>query len=140
MSRFERWFGGTTNDSPRASARGSDPRLVERSNIAVWVTRGWKRFADNRYDGVYASKWGTVHGSIQKRADTWTVSIQNPPPEMQYNPKWSCFHPQSKKDGWYWIHLAQPPRDPSDDVCVSSIIVYVERLLSESYRYSPGKR
>ena len=136
MSIFDHWFG-STDGSPRVPARGDDPRLVQRSNVAMWVQRGWKR-SGNLYSGVYASKWGTFRGSIEKRADTWMVSIQ-PPPEMSNNPRWGCFHPQPNKAGWYWIHLAQPPRDPSDDGCVSSIIVYVERLISESFRIA-GKR
>ena len=123
------WF--SADDTTRApTARGSDPAEVVRDTTPIWQLRGWKREADRRtYAGPYATKFGTWHGHIRATPDAMSVYIYDPPQNLRRHPAWHCFHPRESK--WWSIHLAQQPVDPSD---VNSVIVYVERLIVESYR------
>ena len=123
------WFSDT---SRAPSARGSDPDEVPRDTTPIWVLRGWKR-SDRTYTGPYATKYGTWHGSIRATPDNMSVLIYNPPDVLCRHPAWHCFHPRSDK--WWAVHLAQPPINGD----VNAVILYVERLIVESYRIA-GKR
>ena len=119
-------------DDRAPSARGSDPDAVPHDTTPIWVQRGWKR-EHRTYSGPYATKFGTWHGSIRATPDNMSVLIYDPPDVVRRHSAWHCFNQREGK--WWNIHLAQPPADGSVDAC----ILYVERLIVQSYRIA-GKR
>ena len=95
---------------------------------------GWRR-TGNSYSGPFATPYGTWLGRVENAGDLLRCYIKDPPTDIvSRHEKWPCFA-RDTPDGWWQIHLAVSPIDHD----VSSVILYVERVLIESHRRA-GKR
>lgn len=102
---------------------------VSRDNSSVLQQRGWRQ-SKRTYAGPYATPHGTWHGRIEPAGDVLRCYIKDPPTDVvSRHEKWPCFAPDTP-DGWWRIHLAVNPinNDPN------AVILYVERILVESFR------
>ena len=114
---------GLTRVSHTAAPHGA----VVRRSIPITEQRGW-RLKSGAWSGSYATRHGTWHGHIQRAGSEQRVLIYDPPAELRRHHKWVCFHADA--NGWFRIHLHRPPIDGDP----SSIILYVERLIEESFK------
>jgi hypothetical protein len=128
MGFLARWLAGAF--APRKVMRvGMPSGAIRHDNTSIQQQRGWRR-TGKRYTGPFATPYGTWLGRVENAGDILRCYIRNPPTDVvSLHEKWSCFARESA-DGWWRIHLAVSPVDHD----VSSVILYVERVLIESHR------
>ena len=103
------------------------PRIVQPDNTPLYVKRGWAKNG-NTYHGYYRTRYGAFRGEITRRGDKFNVYIFKPPVEqIKKHSRWPCFHQGG--NGKWQIVLARNPNDGD----VSAIIIYVERIIIESF-------
>lgn len=115
-----------------ATKVATPPNAVARDDKSLMQKRGWVQ-KGNSFNGPYATRFGTWHGSIVRAGDRTRVQIKNPP--MQFidrHPKRACFH--GGYGGWWTINLHTEPCDGS----VDAIVAYVERVLIEAKKITEG--
>jgi len=105
--------------------RGHAPAVfIRRQERPYWATCWHKQ--GNEYTGTYQTPYGAFMGFIRQRSSTeLDFYLYKPPEALQEHSHWSCFQ-QHTEDGWYFVHMAERPRD------VSAGILTIERLLSEA--------
>jgi hypothetical protein len=108
--------------------RGQGPAIpVQRRQIPYWQERGWTR-QGNVYSGSYQTPYGAFVGYIEEhRGGHIDLYLYNPSDEIRSHSHWTCF--QHRGNDWYLVHMAKQPQD------VSSGILTIERLISESYEF-----
>lgn len=133
MGFLTKWFGAAI--APQKVRRVSLPANAIRPNdISLLQQRGWRR-RGNQYTGPFATPFGTWHGRVEAAGDILRCYIKDPPVSVvSGHHKWPCFS-RDGPDGWFRIHLTVSPCDRD----VSAVILYVERVMIESYRRA-GKR
>lgn len=106
--------------------RPSRPQIVARDMRPLIEVRGWVTHGNNHYTGFYLKGTSRYQGAIRYEYDEWNVQIKNPPRYLKSGHEKSCCMSDDGY-GWWSLHLHTEPLDND----VSSIIAYVERLLSE---------
>ncbi len=100
-----------------------------------WQEKGWKKFNDinDTYEGCFVTTDGRWKGTIEKGyLNRYAFYIFDPPKALRESNHWACF--RNKGMGKYFIHFSRKPKD------VSSGIITVEQLLSESFREQRKKQ
>ncbi len=109
---------------------------VRRDSTPIMRQRGWQRDWRGVWRGWFATKEGTWAGEIQLRGDRYRVYIKMPPVNaLSRHSKWPCFI-QLGSGSWWEINLAISPIDND----ANAIVIYVERVLRESFRLAGGNR
>lgn len=112
----------------RRLAPHQSAHLVAHDTRSLLKRRGWKHKGDVSL-GYYQTPYGSWFGGIERRGDRFRVYLENPPINaLELHEKWICFH--KRKNDWWEIHMHTNPHDRDH----SSIIFYVERLISESFK------
>jgi len=91
------------------------------------VKRGWRRINSKRYEGYYRTRHKAVRGEVTIKGKDYFAYIWDPPAQLRKHPHWPCFDDDKKPK--YSIHIIKQPAVGDID----SVIVYVERLIAESY-------
>ncbi len=103
---------------------------VNPRNIPIYKQKEWVQ-SKNAFYGYYYTPYGNWYGEIIRRGDKLVVYIIDPPlKQLRLHTKWACFH--KKGNHKVWLHLQRQPKDYD----IGSVIVYVEHLISESFRKS----
>ncbi len=97
-----------------------------------WKENGWRRF-NGEYAGHFVSDFGRWRGVINESyLGKFNFYIFDPPKELLKGSHKACF--TYKGNSRYFIHFSKKPRD------VSSGIITVEKLISDSFRAERNKR
>lgn len=97
----------------------ADPRAT----APYWQEQGWVE-RNSSLSGYYSAARRRFEGRVELPGGNYF--IRHPPQELRRHSHWPCF--QYQRDGWYRLHFATRPRDPS------SGILAIERMLHEALR------
>ncbi len=116
----------------RSSTHGQGFLLVE--DPSLFVQRGWIQNGDT-YKGYYRTNYGAWKGEIIRRGDKYKVYVINPPiTQLKKHPEKSpCVHLINSKRAEVDLHTQPKNKD------VGAIILYVEKLIVESFRHYQAK-
>jgi hypothetical protein len=119
-------FGGKTSVHDYSTVH-----IVKASPKWLWQALGWVK-QENAYKGFYRTVYGSYKGHIVEIKGSFEVFILNPPEEVKFHPKWSCF--AHAGDNWFFINQKKFAKD------VDGAIVGVQKIIEESFQIAMTKR